>query len=83
LMQIGERVLNLQRMFNVREGITSKDDRLPKRIMTIPEFGKYSTEPDCVIKDFDALMAEYYEARGWDPITGAPKTEKLKELDLA
>jgi aldehyde:ferredoxin oxidoreductase len=76
-------VLNLQRMFNVREGITPKDDCLPKRIFSIPEFGKYSTEPDCVIKDFDALMAEYYDARGWDPISGSPKTEKLVELGLA
>jgi len=82
LMQTGERVLNLQRMFNVREGITPKDDRLPKRVLTIPAFGKYCTEPDCVIHDFDALMAEYYEARGWDPITGAPKSEKLRELGL-
>jgi len=83
LIAIGERVYNLQRLFNVREGITPKDDRLPKRVLSLPEFGKYSAEPDCVIKDFDALLAEYYEARGWDPVTGAPKPEKLIELGLA
>lgn len=83
LMQIGERVINLQRMFNIREGNSPRDDQLPLRIRTIPEFGKYQNEPDCIYKDFDALLAEYYEARGWDPVTGAPKIEKIKQLGLA
>ena len=83
LMTVGERVINLQRMFNVREGTTPKDDQLPKRVISVPAFGKYSTEPDCATKDFDALLAEYYKARGWDAVTGAPTLEKQKELGLA
>jgi aldehyde:ferredoxin oxidoreductase len=82
LMKISERCLNLQRMFNVREGITPKDDHLPQRIKMVPSFGKYQSEPNCVIHDLDALLAEYYETRGWDPVTGAPTLEKQKELGL-
>jgi aldehyde:ferredoxin oxidoreductase len=83
LLKIGERVINLQRLYNIREGITQEDDYLPKRIRTMPEFGKYANEPKCVFKDFDAIKKEYYIARGWDPFTGVPKPEKLAELELA
>jgi aldehyde:ferredoxin oxidoreductase len=83
LLKVGERVINLQRMFNVREGITAKDDQLPARVRSRPAFGKYSTEEACVTQDFDSMLQEYYKARGWDPSTGAPTLEKLKELGLA
>ena len=82
LLKISERCINLQRMFNVREGITPKDDQLPARVRNVPAFGKYQEEPDCVIHDLDSLLTEYYEARGWDPLTGAPTLEKQKELGL-
>ncbi|MGC8565223.1 MAG: aldehyde ferredoxin oxidoreductase family protein [Thermoplasmata archaeon] len=81
LLKIGERGYNVQRMFNVREGIKRKDDYLPKRVLSIPEFGKYANAPECTIKDFDLMLNEYYDARGWDS-EGVPKMEKLKELDL-
>lgn len=83
LMKVSERSINLQRMFNNREGITAKDDCLPQRVRTVPAFAKYSTEPDCVIHDLDSLLQEYYQARGWDPQTGAPTQEKKVELGLA
>lgn len=83
LLKISERCINLQRMFNVREGITPKDDQLPKRVRSLPKFGKYQNEPDCVTHDLDALLAEYYETRGWDPVTGLPTLEKQRELGLA
>ncbi len=82
LLLIGERVINLQRLYNLREGITAEDDQLPQRIKTIPEFGKYAEESRCVFKDFDAVLKEYYTARGWDPQTGVPTLEKLTELEL-
>ena len=83
LLKISERVLNLQRLFNVREGITAKDDRLPERVKALPAFGKYSAEEECVVHDLDAMLREYYQKRGWDPNTGIPTMEKLRELDLA
>jgi aldehyde:ferredoxin oxidoreductase len=82
LLKIGERSINLQRMFNVREGITPSDDMLPARVMAVPEFGKYSSEEDCVIHDFQMMLDEYYQARGWDPETGLPTPEKCAELGL-
>jgi aldehyde:ferredoxin oxidoreductase len=82
LLRIGERVNNLQRMINVREGFSRKDDRLPTRILQLPEFGKYKDEARCVINDIDGLLDEYYEARGWHRETGAPLEAKLKELEL-
>ncbi|MBE0688333.1 MAG: aldehyde ferredoxin oxidoreductase C-terminal domain-containing protein [Anaerolineaceae bacterium] len=82
LSKIGERALNMQRLFNVREGITAKDDFLPERVCSLPAFGKYSTEEDCSIQYLDGMLQEYYESRGWDPITGMPTQEKLMDLRL-
>jgi aldehyde:ferredoxin oxidoreductase len=82
LLRISERVINLQRLFNVREGITSKDDQLPARVRSLPSFGKYSTEPDCEIVDLDGMLQEYYQQRGWDPVTGIPTQARLAELGL-
>lgn len=83
LLRVSERVINLQRLFNVREGITAKDDQLPERVRAVPAFGKYSKEADCSVHDLDSMLQEYYQARGWDSTTGAPLPEKLKELRLA
>jgi len=82
LLKIGERVHNLQRLFNMREGFRRKDDQLPARVLSIPEFGPYKDEQDCVIHDFQALLSEYYEASGWDSESGIPTETKLKELGL-
>ncbi len=83
LLKIGERVYNLQRLFNIREGITKKDDYLPERVLSMPEFGNYFSIKECVIEDYDSMLEEYYMQRGWDPATGIPTSEKLKELGLS
>jgi len=75
--------LNLQRMFNVREGITSKDDQLPARVRAVPSFGKYATEPAVEVRDLEGMLKEYYLERGWDPTTGIPTEKKLEELGLS
>ncbi|UCB45371.1 MAG: aldehyde ferredoxin oxidoreductase family protein [Spirochaetota bacterium] len=82
LMNIGERAINLQRLFNVREGISREDDQIHERMKKKPDFGFYKDEDRCVIKDFDAMLDEYYDARGWDKKTGRPTKEKLSELGL-
>jgi len=66
LAAAGARTFNLQRRFNTREGIRKKDDILPERCRSRPEFGAYADKEDCEIKDNEALLAEYYTARGWD-----------------
>jgi len=82
ILKAGERAINIQRMFNIREGITAKDDFLPERVLSQPEFGKYADDPDVVTRDLAGMLAEYYEARKWDPVSGAPLPEKLTELGL-
>lgn len=82
LYKVGERVINLQRMFNIREGFSRKDDVLPKRLLTLPETGPFKNTQECVVQNFNALLTEYYKANGWDTETGRPTDEKLSELDL-
>ena len=81
-IQVGERVINLHRLFIVREGFGREDDMLPERVLSAPEFGAYEGNKDCVISDYEALLDEYYQARGWDMSTGIPSAAKLAELGL-
>ncbi len=82
LLQIGERVSNLQRCFNVREGIRRKDDMIPERLKQLPAFGPFSDRPETQIQDYDAMLDEYYLERGWETETGIPTSDKLSELRL-
>ncbi len=82
LLKISERVRNLERMFDVRQGLTRKDDSLPKKFFEEPlKKGKFEGE---VLdrEKFEAMKDEYYTLRGWDVKTGIPTREKLEELDL-
>ena len=75
----GERIFNLARAFNVREGCTRADDTLPKRLLEEP----LSDGPaQGQVVDLDPLLDAYYEFRGWDKATGRPTDVKLKELGL-
>ena len=65
LLAIGERVYNLQRLFNIREGVKKSDDFLPERVLLLPEFGKYATVKECEIKDHKKMLEECYKERGW------------------
>jgi aldehyde:ferredoxin oxidoreductase len=78
---MGERIVNLERMFIAREGITRNDDTLPKRFLEepLPEGSGPSTGS---VLELEAMLDEYYRARGWEIDTGLPTKEKLLELDL-
>ncbi len=81
LMKTGERIFNLCRAFNVREGITRKDDKLPKRFTEpLPE-GPYKGEafPEDV---FERMLDDFYRLRGWNRKTGIPTRERLEKLEL-
>ncbi|WP_003544142.1 aldehyde ferredoxin oxidoreductase family protein [Desulfotomaculum nigrificans] len=80
LMEIGERIFNLCRMFNVREGMNRKDDTLPARCgESLP---RGATAGSVITKeDLNRLLDEYYELRGWDN-NGIPTPEKLRSLGL-
>jgi len=82
LVKIGERINNLQRLFNIREGFSKKDDSIPDRAKQRPLFGAYQDEDKCIVKDYEGMLKEYYKARGWDTETGIPTKEKLLELKI-
>ncbi len=69
-------------MINVREGIRKADDQLPERVRKMPEFGLYSSVAECEIRNYEQMLDEYYEARGWGRETGMPTKEKLQQLGL-
>lgn len=75
----GERVVNLARAYNIREGLTPADDSLPKRLLEepLPE-GPAAGH----VNNPAPLLEAYYEFRGWDKATGKPTPEKLRELGL-
>jgi len=79
LKRTGERSYNLQRCYNVLHGITRADDRLPCRFSEEPSpSGNARGE----IIDLEPMLDEYYRLRGWDPATGRPTAEKLRELGI-
>lgn len=79
---VGERVNNLARAFNVREGFSRKDDTFPERLMFEPLKAGGSKGQLISPDDLNTMLNEYYAARGWDQETGAPTREKLLELGL-
>lgn len=81
-MKIGERVLNMARLFNAREGFTAADDWLPTRSFEPQTSGPLSDTPVDAEKLAPALRTLYRMA-GWDPESGWPNRRKLEELDLA
>lgn len=81
ILRLGERVNNLKHLFNLREGITRKDFRLPKRLMTMPIPAGPSEGHVISEEDMEKMLNDYFDARGWDR-EGKPSEEKLKELGL-
>ncbi len=79
---VGERINNLAKAFNVREGFTRDDDTLPDRLMTEPLKEGASKGHFISKDDLKQMLDEYYTERGWDINTGVPTREKLKELGL-
>jgi aldehyde:ferredoxin oxidoreductase len=79
LWHVGEKVYNLERCFNIRDGFSRKDDALPKRMYTEPLIG--GMRDGEIIRKPDVIIDEYYEARGWDK-NGIPTKATLKRLGL-
>jgi aldehyde:ferredoxin oxidoreductase len=75
---VGERIWNLEKMFNVRAGLGKKDDTLPKRILEEPADIGSAKGLVCKLGD---MLPEYYQLRGWDQ-EGNPTSETLQRLGL-
>lgn len=78
LLKAGERIWNIERLYNLREGFTRKDDYLPKRFLEQPMAEGPSKGH---VVDLDKLLGDYYTQRGWDE-QGNITPEKLEELGL-
>ncbi|MEM4701646.1 MAG: aldehyde ferredoxin oxidoreductase family protein, partial [Candidatus Bathyarchaeia archaeon] len=78
----GERINNLARIINVREGLGRKDDHLPYKVMhcPIPDEGP-SKGAFVTQEELEMMLDDYYEARGWTR-DGIPTLEKLKQLGM-
>jgi aldehyde:ferredoxin oxidoreductase len=78
LERVGERIVNLNRLFNIREGFSRKDDMLPERYLKEPM-------PDGAAKgqivELDYMLNDYYALRDWDK-NGIPRERKIRELGL-
>jgi len=78
VLECGERIYNLERLFNLKAGFSVEDDTLPPRLLNDPvpagpAKGKLSA--------LDEMLPKYYGVRGWDE-NGVPSDEKLNELNL-
>jgi aldehyde:ferredoxin oxidoreductase len=81
LRKVGERIVNLERAFNVREGIGRKDDKLPARMLNEPLHTYDAAGEGEVVREMEQFLDRYYELRGWNK-DGIPTAKKLAELGL-
>jgi aldehyde:ferredoxin oxidoreductase len=95
LLLIGERIVNLERLYNLRLGFSRRDDRLPDRFTTEPaplyEYEEDEATGEMVrsaepvryglIENFDAMLDRYYTLRGWTA-DGAPTPATLDRIGL-
>jgi aldehyde:ferredoxin oxidoreductase len=81
LERVGERVINLERLFNVREGVRRDADVLPWRVMHEPIPDGPSAGAYCPPEELDGMLDRYYALRGWDA-DGVPTRDRLAALDL-
>ena len=80
LMRAGRRAVTLEKCFNVREGATRADDKLPWRLM-------HEESPDRAgainsQQELDGMLDGYYRLHGWDLATSWPNRQTLEELDM-
>jgi len=74
--ELGERVFNLERMYNLREGVGTEEDRLPERLLKESTFpGRVGGVP------LGEMLPAYYRLRGWDE-RGVPRPETLERLKI-
>jgi aldehyde:ferredoxin oxidoreductase len=81
LERVGERIVNLERLFNVREGVRRSADVLPWKVMHEPIPDGPSAGMFCPPDELDAMLDDYYRLRGWTR-DGVPKASRLAQLGI-
>jgi len=82
LRSAGERIVNLERAFNIRDGFRREHDRLPERFLKEPLHTGTAPGEGQMIRAMDQFLDRYYQMRGWTP-EGIPSSQKLNELGLS
>ena len=80
LLRAGDRITNLLRVYNVREGLMSEDDSLSPRLLSAPQDGPQKGKS--FAESFPRVLQAYYREKGWDENTGKPLPTTLKSLEL-
>ena len=79
LLEAGDRIYNLERMFNLKAGVDPSQDKLPKRMLEEPlPDGPHQGQ----VSKLPKMLPDYYKVRGWGK-DGVPTEAKLKSLGLA
>jgi len=78
-LNVGERIVNLERAYIVREGFRRKDDTVPRRMLEEPISDRHIPP---IGKNLDLMLDDYYGQRGWDIETAIPLQETLRRLSL-
>ncbi|TET88146.1 MAG: aldehyde ferredoxin oxidoreductase [Desulfobacteraceae bacterium] len=79
-LEAGARIQTLRQAFNIREGLSPCEIKLPPRMAGIPPKGEGPLAGITI--DIDSLRSEYYKAMGWDPGTGYPSGTTLERLGI-
>ena len=82
LRSVGDRIVNLERAFIVREGFGREQDKLPQRFLTEPLHTGTAPGEGQMIRAMDQFLDRFYQMRGWTP-EGIPSSKKLNELGLS
>jgi aldehyde:ferredoxin oxidoreductase len=80
IQEVGKRIIDIERMFNNREGISRKDDTLPKRYFDDPMPLNIAKGHHIDRKEFDKLLSRYYKLRGWTE-DGQVEVDRVKKLE--
>jgi aldehyde:ferredoxin oxidoreductase len=80
-LKLGERAINIARVFNVREGFSRQDDQLPERMFQ-PLEGGALTGQFIPRDEFEQALTWLYRIKGWDVETSVPTRQRLEELSL-
>jgi aldehyde:ferredoxin oxidoreductase len=81
VLDVGARAQTLSRLFNLREGFTADDDKLPKRVRKAFNSGPLAGV-EITDEAFEGAKKRYYQLMGWDPVTAVPKSTCLGDLQL-
>jgi aldehyde:ferredoxin oxidoreductase len=81
ILKVGARAQTLSRLFNLREGFTADDDKLPKRVMKAFSAGPLA-DVELTEESFKWAKQRYYELMQWEPDSGVPTQACITNLEL-